>query len=455
MRRLARDGRGAVAIIVALVFPVIFGIAALTVDIGHVLYMEAKLQAAADAAALAAASSLDDEDAAVDLAEEYAGLNMPEGDFGTVLQAADVVFGTYDIGTGTFTADDTPTDAVRVTLNLSEANGNAVTLFFAQVIGFTSRDVQSQAIATQSAGEGQFCFLATEEEEEDAFKVSGSAELNLGDCGIAVASTDDNAAMKATGSAGITASTICVAGGFKDNSDGDIDPPPDEGCTDIPDDPLAGLTAPEVEDCGTCSEPDCFPNTKFTGNDAKNITLSPGTYCGGIKVSGSNKTITFEPGVYVLAGGNGLKVSGRSNTLVNETDTGIGGVMFFNTEEGDEDDFAELSFSASGGRNNVNLSAPTSGTYEGVLFFQDPDADSAASDSKFDVSGNVDMELDGVVYMPDHEIDYSGTSSIGVRCTKLIGDTIEFSGATGSEIPESCVSDAVSIGSSSGVRLRG
>ncbi|HJM49099.1 MAG TPA: pilus assembly protein TadG-related protein, partial [Alphaproteobacteria bacterium] len=61
MRRLARDGRGAVAIIVALVFPVIFGIAALTVDIGHVLYMEAKLQAAADAAALAAASSLDDE----------------------------------------------------------------------------------------------------------------------------------------------------------------------------------------------------------------------------------------------------------------------------------------------------------------------------------------------------------------------------------------------------------
>jgi hypothetical protein len=65
------------------------------------------------------------------------------------------------------------------------------------------------------------------------------------------------------------------------------------------------------------------------------------------------------------------------------------------------------------------------------------------------------MELDGVVYMPDHEIDYSGTSSIGVRCTKLIGDTIEFSGATGSEIPESCVSDAVSIGSSSGVRLRG
>ena len=234
MRRLARDGRGAVAIIVALVFPVIFGIAALTVDIGHVLYMEAKLQAAADAAALAAASSLDDEDAAVDLAEEYAGLNMPEGDFGTVLQAADVVFGTYDIGTGTFTADDTPTDAVRVTLNLSEANGNAVTLFFAQVIGFTSRDVQSQAIATQSAGEGQFCFLATEEEEEDAFKVSGSAELNLGDCGIAVASTDENAAMKTTGSSSITASEICVAGGFKDNSDGDTDPPPRKAAPTYP-----------------------------------------------------------------------------------------------------------------------------------------------------------------------------------------------------------------------------
>jgi hypothetical protein len=90
-----------------------------------------------------------------------------------------------------------------------------------------------------------------------------------------------------------------------------------------------------------------------------------------------------------------------------------------------------------------------------VLFFQDPDADSAEASIEFGVSGTVDMELDGTVYMPDHLIDFSGTSSSAMRCMKLIGNTIEFSGTSGSEIPDSCASDAVSLSSSSGVRLRG
>jgi Flp pilus assembly protein TadG len=450
LRTFLDDRRAAVAIIVALIFPVIFGIAALTIDIGHVLYTEAKLQAASDAAALAAASSLNDEDAAVALAQEYAGLNMPEGSYGTVLQAADVVFGTYDTETGTFTADDTPTDAVRVTLNLSEANGNPVTLFFANLIGFASRDVQSQAIATQSAGGDEFCFFATETEDPSAFKISGTVDLDLGNCGIAVASTDDTKSLEISGSSvTVAAGSICVAGGYKESGSGvTVDPTPEENCADIPDDPLAGLTAPTAP----ATADDCDEEDWDHSGNGQNVTLSPGTYCGGIQISGNSNTITFEPGVYILAGG-GLKVSGGSNTLQNDTDSGIGGVMFFNTEsEPDADDFDDLSFS---GDNDVNLSAPTSGDYAGVLFFQDPDSDSAESSLEFSVSGTVDMQLDGTVYMPDHLIDYSGTSSTSMKCTKLIGNTIEFSGTSGTSIPESCASDNVSLSSNSGVRLRG
>ncbi len=445
MRTFHDDRRGAVALIAALVLPVIFGFAALAIDYGHLLYTEAKLQAAADAAALAAASSLDDEDAAVALAQEYAGLNMPEGNYGTVLQAADVIFGTYDTETRVFTDDDTPTDAVRVTLNLSEANGNPVTLFFASVIGFASRDVQSQAIATQSAGDDEFCFYATSTDDPSAFKVSGTVDLDLGNCGIAVASTDDDA-MKGSGTVDIAAGSVCVAGGYKESGVGvSVDPTPEEECDDIPDDPLAGLTAPTA--AAECDEEDY----SISGNGG-NITLSPGTYCGGIQVSGSSNTITFEPGVYILAGG-GLSVAGGSNNLINDTDSGIGGVMFFNTESADdEDDFDDISFS---GDNDITLSAPTSGDYAGVLFFQDPGADSASANLEFSVTGTVDTELDGTIYMPDHLIDFSGTSSSAMRCMKLIGSIIEFSGTSGSTIPESCASDNVSISANSGVRLRG
>ncbi len=107
------------------------------------------------------------------------------------------------------------------------------------------------------------------------------------------------------------------------------------------------------------------------------------------------------------------------------------------------------------GDNDITLSAPTSGDYAGVLFFQDPGADSASANLEFSVTGTVDTELDGTIYMPDHLIDFSGTSSSAMRCMKLIGSIIEFSGTSGSTIPESCASDNVSISANSGVRLRG
>ena len=48
---LIRDDRGVVAIITALVLPVLVGIAGLAIDLGYVLFVQADLQAAADAAA--------------------------------------------------------------------------------------------------------------------------------------------------------------------------------------------------------------------------------------------------------------------------------------------------------------------------------------------------------------------------------------------------------------------
>ena len=80
MRKMAgfiRDRRGAVAMVAALTLPVIAGFAALAIDIGHIVSLQARLQATADAAGLAAAiAAQDDQDATPYAAVEYASMNM-------------------------------------------------------------------------------------------------------------------------------------------------------------------------------------------------------------------------------------------------------------------------------------------------------------------------------------------------------------------------------------------
>ena len=87
-------------------------------------------------------------------------------------------------------------------------------------------------------------------------------------------------------------------------------------------------------------------------------TLNPGVYCGGITVSGNGVSATFSSGTYILLGG-GLQIKGGANA------TGSG-VMFYNTYNSTYS-YSPIVVSAS----STTLSAPTSGTYEGVLFFQD------------------------------------------------------------------------------------
>ena len=58
-RSLVQDTRGAVAIYIAIVAPMLLGIGALTMDLGRLMTLNTELQAAADAAALAGARELD------------------------------------------------------------------------------------------------------------------------------------------------------------------------------------------------------------------------------------------------------------------------------------------------------------------------------------------------------------------------------------------------------------
>ena len=111
-------------------------------------------------------------------------------------------------------------------------------------------------------------------------------------------------------------------------------------------DPLAGLAAPSVPS-------QTFAAVNYTGKS--NLTLSPGTYVGGIKLNGSG-TVTLKPGIYYMQGG-GFSVGGTGTVM------GLG-VLIYNAP-GNPGDAINLN-----GKGVVVLTPETSGPYQGITIFQ-------------------------------------------------------------------------------------
>ncbi len=122
IRRLAGEEKGAVIVVIAVIFSVLLGFLALAVDAG-VLYVEhSRLAKAADAAALAGAQELPDTATARTVAEDYAQRNG------------------LDLGTLNISFS---TDNKRITIITSKT----VNLYFAKVLGFNSSTVHGRAVA--------------------------------------------------------------------------------------------------------------------------------------------------------------------------------------------------------------------------------------------------------------------------------------------------------------------
>lgn len=145
-RRSSR--RGHAIILVTAGLTLFTALCSLAVDWGRVTLIRTELQSAADAAARAAAGHLDDEP--VGWAVRAAAQNQAGGT-PVVLTVAgttsDVELGLWDAETSNFTPNATTYDAVRVTAHRTAARGNAVSLWFARLVGFSEHDVVVSAVA--------------------------------------------------------------------------------------------------------------------------------------------------------------------------------------------------------------------------------------------------------------------------------------------------------------------
>lgn len=155
---LKAQERGGVVVQVALFSTVMVGMGALAIDVGAMYTTRTELQAAVDAAALAAASNLvgdgvdDPRTMAILAADEFARRNSVLRRHVGIDADRDIEFGSaaYDGARQRFTfrPGGQNFDAVRVTVRrTANSQGGALQLTFAQLFGYRSKDLWASATA--------------------------------------------------------------------------------------------------------------------------------------------------------------------------------------------------------------------------------------------------------------------------------------------------------------------
>lgn len=148
MSIFARKEDGGLTILNLVLVLVLAIFAGVGIDMANLIAARTQLQVAADSAAHTALYMRETMSAqnAKQEAIKTARQNMPNARYGDVLRVSNVYFGTYDRATKTFNVDDNERDAAYVMTDRLSSEGNPVSSFLLQLVGFWEWDVVTTAV---------------------------------------------------------------------------------------------------------------------------------------------------------------------------------------------------------------------------------------------------------------------------------------------------------------------
>jgi Flp pilus assembly protein TadG len=408
--------RGQVLLLTTLILVPLFGMLGLVTDIGYMHYIKMSAQTAAQAAA---------EAAIIDFHATTGGASFSCG--GNVVCASSpaactvsittpvnsVEHGcmyaqangfntagsvTYETGRSTTppTASGAGTASYWVTFRVTQR----VPQLFSAVLGNTSGLVTARSTAALMGATD--CIYALDPAASGAVSVGGTATLTSA-CGLLV-NSNNSCAISTNGTATLSAPEYDVVGNTCTHNP--LSPSPNTGITPASD-PLASLPVP-------ASAPYTCDYVNYNASNWSNPTLNPGVYCGGIQVRNNNYTLNA--GTYILVGG-GLTTQNANSNISGS------GVMIYNTFDSTHS-YSPIDIAAT---STVNLSAPNTGTYAGMLFFEDRNAP-ASSDT---YGGGATAVYQGTIYAKKAAITMHGNSSVSAAYTIIVANTISLVGTTG------------------------
>jgi Flp pilus assembly protein TadG len=396
---------GIAAPYVAMCLIVLVGVLALTVDGGVLMSERRHGQSAADVAALAAASALYIEDQV-----RTDPTQMGKDTDGSALTSSH----TTSAGNGYVYNGSVTTAKVNMPPESGPFTGLAgyaevIVQYnnprsFSRIWGTTAVPTTARAVARgkmiphSTAG-----IILLNPTAPKALRMTGNGDCSVNSGAVIVDSSDSQAAV-VTGNGSVIAGEVDITGNNPGNvstGNGFFNVPPGMLKTGQPvtADPFASLPAPD-------------PNSMtIQSNSQLNISqgggLLPGRYVGGISISGG--TVTMAPGIYYMDHG-GFSMS-------NGTLTGTG-VMIYNDPASNNSQKIKLT----GG--SWNLSAPTGGTYTGMVIFQAR----GASSTSISITGGGTCNLIGAVYAKSSPVDVTGGGGATIG-SMFVSDTLTVTGS--------------------------
>ncbi len=393
--RIRADHSGGIAVTAALLMPVMVLGMGLGAETGFQYMTQRNLQHAAD------------------LAAHAGGIRLRAGDGKTAIDTAALHVAKVDgfsLNDGTFTLKTPPatgayagdTRSVEVLLTKTQAR------FFSAIIDSEPVLIGARAVAKVTPSGNSACVLALAPTVQRAITVSGTTDVSLEGCDVASNSNASDSFYMATAQAKLRVGCVHTVGQAQTNSYLTLlDCPAPNEFAPVVRDPYADILEPSTNiPCETDKNVSVFTPTYTSSNGVKAMK-----FCNGLDI---NKMVTFMPGLYIIDGGD-FTLNG--NGTVSSGDVGVTteGATFYLTGS------ATIKFNGNG---SLNLQAPTSGPYSGILVF----ASRSQNGLSHEIQGNFGSTTQGAIYAPTSAISFSGNSKTTNGCTQVIGLTVEFTG---------------------------
>lgn len=393
IRNFLSNKSGSIAPLTAVLLPVMLGATGLGIDVSMWMKNKRNLQAAADAAVIAAAWDIANGASQI-VAEESGTKEAVNNGY---------VSGGNNTLVFSFTENDDGNDVISASLSAQDITYFSKVLFKGDI--FTAAAAASAVIVPQ----GDYCMLSLNGTADGAITAVGAVEINSIGCGIAVNSNSDSA-LDLSGNVDIDIKDLNIVGDYETTGSVDLDAETiNTNASRVPD-PYEDLEVPDYAGC------DYNGNTRINGDGE----LDPGVYCGDISIRG-NGTVIMNPGVYILDGGD-FTLSGGGEIIAE------GVSIIFTSSDEDGDNVGQLNIS---GNKDMTISAPEPGEdMEGVAFFQDRIA--TESNQCNSLVGTSVLDVMGAIYFPSQCLDIGGNAnSVGSSespCSRVIADTIKLHG---------------------------
>ena len=276
LKALLANCRGNIAVgTVVAMLPIMAG-AGVAIDYSIVNRVQSTLQSAADSAALSSAREL----------------GLANSNAETIEKLAQTYTYSNLVNSLAFDENNNELDITAKVANDKSGVKVDISYYWAPLIlhYFNDEALPVRVSATANlAGSGAVCMIGLDETMKRAIHLTKKAQLNAAGCAV-YSNSNNKEAIRVDNDAQLLSGLTCSVGGVKGFKKSSFLPEPVTDCPQISD-PLTGRATPPV---GACDHVDFEVNSGMH-------TLSPGTYCKGLKVKKTAK-VKLEPGIYVITG---------------------------------------------------------------------------------------------------------------------------------------------------------